>query len=317
MRHQLDGWIILVLVAAAGHFALFRWKPWLIILLALWIPAGIHYQRSTNWWTYIDVRAPVFVQPPFHALSRLATSAHPTPYLIGYPYDEFLSYALESYGPPGAVRRDLTQSGYYFGRHGIALDVTDAAEQFDDYVRKRTLNSPAVWHFYAAPGDLAVAAATLRELDYGWCGDVQIGLDTIIDQYMWSQLDCRPLAQPAINQTDVITYEFYRAGTNLDGDKVTIIDRWTPRRDFDQRRYNMSYQLLDQDWNNVAQLDLPLVDKGELRRFSINVSQLPHGDYRPLLILYDPSTGERLAWDDNPGFIPEMLELGLVTVGAS
>ena len=76
----------------------------------------------------------------------------------------------------------------------------------------------------------------------------------------------------------------------------------------------MSFQLLSLDWDNVAQLDLPLVHEGVQRRFSIDVTDVDPGDYRLVVILYNGQTGERSVWHDNPGLSPELLTLAEIVI---
>ena len=71
----------------------------------------------------------------------------------------------------------------------------------------------------------------------------------------------------------------------------------------------MSHQLINDDWEMVAQLDVPLVHEDKLRQFSVYVSDVPPGNYRLMAILYNAQTGERVPWIDNPGYVPEMLNL--------
>ena len=319
MRHQLDGWPLLVLFASAGHYALYRWKPWLSMLLIVWLIAGIFTQRATNWWTVANIRAAAFWHPPTQALSRLAIEEGGQPYLIGYPYDQIYRGSLFASGWLEMVL-PFSQSDYYFSRHGSDISVALEAGEFLEFMQKHALNSPTVWHFHPNSADATVldkAAAEMRRLNYQWCEDWTIGMNTVINQYMWVLLDCQPPANPAQYHNELIKYDFFKTGLNPDADAVYFIGRWEAQNDLDQREYRMSYQLLDDDWTNVAQLDLPLVAEAELRQYSIDVSQAPPGRYRLMLILYETSTGARLPWIDNPGYVPEMLELAEINIGGA
>lgn len=79
IRHQMDGFHLIVLIAAAGHYALYRWKAWLGALVFVWIGAGLLFQQSTDWWRYTGYRSVVFGQAPIHILSRLAVAVEPKP----------------------------------------------------------------------------------------------------------------------------------------------------------------------------------------------------------------------------------------------
>ena len=319
MRHQLDGFALIVLAAAAGHYRLYRWKPFLVLLLATWVVAGLAFQRSANWWHHINIRAVVFTQPPIQELSRLAMEAAPAPNLVGFPYGDFISLTLHHISDTiGFV--PFSQSQHYFSQYGMEIDATDAKDELADIVARFALYSPTIWLFHQrATSDEQVAAGAeiMRDFDYQKCGEMPTGLNTVINQYMWVLLDCQPPANPAQYHNELIKYDFFKTGLNPDADAVYFIGRWEAQNDLDQREYRMSYQLLDDDWTNVAQLDLPLVAEAELRQYSIDVSQAPPGRYRLMLILYETSTGARLPWIDNPGYVPEMLELAEINIGGA
>ena len=77
----------------------------------------------------------------------------------------------------------------------------------------------------------------------------------------------------------------------------------------DSENYRMSFQLISEDWKNASQLDLEMVLEGKLRQFTIGATDVPAGTYRLMLILYDASSGERVAWRENPDNPPEFLPL--------
>ncbi len=73
--------------------------------------------------------------------------------------------------------------------------------------------------------------------------------------------------------------------------------------------FNISFQLLDGDWHNHDQIDLPVLSLSDLRQFHFNLSELSAGDYRLMAVVYDAQTGERQTWQDNAGWAPEMQQL--------
>ena len=109
--------------------------------------------------------------------------------------------------------------------------------------------------------------------------------------------------------TDYLEYEFYGSALNAEADRLTFADQWTARIDAVDENLMMSFQVISDDWRNEAQLDLPLVHDGDLRHFSIDVSDVPPGKYRLMVILYDTLTGEKAPWIDNAGDVPSLQEL--------
>ncbi len=320
MRHQLDGWVLFVLCAAASLYAFFRWKRWLGFLALLWLISGYTFQHSANWWNIIAYRAASFWLPPTQVLARSAHDHAPTPYILSYPTFELYHQSLIQTAISG-LHATASPRDYYFSRGGVAIGLAKNIDEFDKLLQEYALNSPTVWHIYQKPfahaEELSAAAEAMRRRHYQLCGVENIGLATVLNYYAWELFDCQPPTNPALNHTELIDFEFYKAASGSEAENVVFISRWTPRRDFDRRDYNLSFQLISEGWNNVAQLDLPLVAEGQLRQYTIEVSRIPSGTYRLMLILYRASTGDRLPWDGNSGYVPEMLELAEIELDAS
>ncbi len=320
MRHQLDGWILLVLCAAASLYAFFRWKRWLGLLILLWLLSGYAFQQSANWWNIVAYRAASFWLPPSQLISRLAQEQTYKPYILSYPFIELYHQSLLPVAVTGHTTK-ISQRQYYFSQYGIEIGLPQNTDELVELLQQHALHSPTVWHVYqktlAQAEDLSKAAEAIRGMQYEFCEEQSLGLNTAINHYSWDMLDCHPPANPTRYHTELIEYDFYKADFNLDSNAVRFIGRWGSQQDFDTNSYKMSYQLINEDWSNVAQLDLPLVAEGELRRYAIDVSHAPPGTYRLMLIIYNTATGERLDWDNNPDYVPEMLPLSTISVGKS
>ena len=152
-------------------------------------------------------------------------------------------------------------------------------------------------------------------LNYAPCGRVEVGKDTVIIQYMWQLLDCQPARISLQQQTEILHYQFVDTALSMrEGARLFIVDQWTAASDFIAGDYNLSYQLLTDDWDNVAQLDLPLDDSDQLRMYYIDVSHVDPGNYRLMLILYHAQTGERAAWLGKLDSVSNMLQLSEIEI---
>ena len=127
-------------------------------------------------------------------------------------------------------------------------------------------------------------------------------------------LDCQAPQLAASYQTDIIDYQFYGAALDTAESKLYFNDQWTAKADDDLSNYKMSYQLITSDWNNVAQLDLPLVHEGKLRQFSIDIANVPAGAYHLMAIVYDKDSGERQDWSNSTGGLSNMLTLTKIVI---
>lgn len=322
VRYFLAAYPIVALFFAATGAALFRFRRWLTLLaVGAWLATGLSYQESASWWWTIMLRSQVFGDPPTQTISRLALHSDIKPAIIGYPYDGFYPAYLKFVGKLGVGSLPVTQHEYYFAQHGIDMRLAGSRDEFRQLAQTDSVRKPLFWYFHQADKSdteqVASALSELQRLGYRQCGSVHVGSATIIRQLRWDLLGCEapvPLAEHQIGQLD---YAFYAAGLDGSESRLRFIDQWRSRSDIDLSDLRMSHQLLNDDWVNVAQLDLPLVHESTLRRFSIDIKHVPAGSYRLMAVVYNAQTGERQAWQGNEGWVPEMQKLAEIVILAA
>ena len=313
MRYQLVGWLPLILVIAAGLYALVRFRKWLVLLVILWMIAGFAFQRRANWGQYLGgLMELAFDSSPMQVISRLALQAEQHPTIIGYVYP---LYVLK---PNDAINYSIRE--HYFGQHGIHLELPHHLEELEEYARQNTTAAPSLWVFYQTSKtkaeQIAQIKAIMGDLNYQLCDTRSIAVDTVILQYMWQTLDCQPPQLLSSHQTTAIDYQFYGAALDTANSKLYFNDQWTARTDDDLSGLQMSYQLISADWNKSVQLDLPLVHEGQLRQFFIDIANVPSGQHRLMAILYDKDSDERQNWLNRDGDLPAMLTLTEIDIPA-
>ena len=309
MRYQLAGWLLFALFIAAGLYALHRFRRWLGLGSVLfWVLAGLAFQGTADWQrTTLNM---AYALSPTQVISRLALQAEQKPVIIAYDYDAFLINWSTHIG--------YSQREHYFGQHDIAFEATDNSEWLENYVHNRAITKPSIWIFYqTSKTDTAKVVefqAIIHKLNYQPCETVEVGIDTIVTQYLWDTLNCQA-PQPAVSyQTDIIDYQFYAAELDAAHSKLLFSDQWTAPGDDRLENYKMSYQLITSDWDNVAHLDLPLVHEGQLRLFSIDIADVPAGAYRLMAILYHKDSGERQDWLNSAQDASNMLTLTEIVI---
>ncbi len=314
MRYHLAAWPPFALAIAAGLYSLSRAKKQLYALPLLWVLAGAGFQASGDLSTYVFLPGLSTNMPPTQVITRLARNAETTPALLGYGVSEFYRGLLEYRGQHYWPRFiDYSQADHYFERHDIPILVANDLLALEEEARRLAVRQPTVWLFHQKSHTSATLDAQVASLfgglHYEVCGRIEVGRDTVIVKYMWDLLDCQPL-QPALQrQNEMIDYQFYRAAAGAERRRLYFVDQWQATGDFSAGEYNLSYQLLTANWENVAQLDLPLADSDEPRRYYVDVANVEPGSYRLMLILYHAQTGERRPWEDNAGSAPGMLQL--------
>jgi hypothetical protein len=243
------------------------------------------------------LRSQVFTQPPTHILSRLALQEELPPTIVAYPYHPL-------YGSMGLAHRgniNYAPREHYFLQHGITIGAGRELPDLEALVQQNIIISPSLWLVYpVAPkwGALvAEARDLLAKLHYDECGLESLGAHTMILRVMWDLLDCEALLAPPTHQTDVVDYQFGAWSLDEVDQALYFSDKWSARdSEIPLEDIRMSYQLISEDWQNVAQVDLPLAHPDRWRRFSIDINEAPRGRYRLMMILYDSASGERYAW---------------------
>ena len=310
MRYLLAGWLPLALFIVSGLYALYCFRKWLGLLALLWVIAGLVFQITVE--EYLTARTYNFPLPPAQVISRLALQTELKPIVIGYLYQPDL---LNWYD---RIRIGYTQRDYYFEQHDITLEVINDLSELEEYTSQYVITEPSIWIFYQTsktdPTEATQIEAVMQELNYQPCKTVTAGIDTIVTQYLWDTLNCQAPQLAASYQTDVIDYQFYAAELDRAASTILFSDQWTAQGDDGLENYKMSYQLITSDWNNVAQLDLPLVHEGKLRLFSIDIANVPAGTYRLMAILYDKDSGERQDWLNSAGGLSNMLTLTEIVI---
>lgn len=308
MRYLQPGFLLLLLPQAAGLYALYRFRRWLGLLALLWIVAGVSYhayQSAKTWRPEADDRAASMLQAPVHEIGRYARRVGSEANIYAY---RTLSHLLRK-GRPGAG----TPLGLYLDLTRMNYAAADSLAGFESHITSNALIAPSVWvYFHTSRIDAAEADAfdsIMHRYHYTRCHVSRFALDTLLIEYWWRSLSCQE-PQPIVSgATSLIDYEFFGARESEDGRALVFSDAWTAKAGASPERYNMSYQLISEDRENVAQLDLPLVNAGLPRQFSVDVSRAPAGRYRLVALLYDRESGDRLKWSAGDEFVPEMLTL--------
>lgn len=305
MRLTLAGLVPLLLVLVCGYFHLYQLRRYLGALALLWIVAGLAYHQTGHWTRFLTATSSYPEIIPWHAVSRIVTSSETEAPVIGYQFDDFHLFFPSN--------TNYAQFEHFFSRYGIRVEAVDDLSEFEENVRRDAVMQPSKWLMYRKANVRAAEAPELRAVmkanNYEVCDVRELGIDTVLTLYSWTVLNCQDERAIATHSTNLIDYAFYGVVVDMDNESVLLAEEWRPKQEFKPERYNLSYQLISTDWVNVAQLDIPLVDEGNLRQFYIDVSGAPAGQYRLMAILYDNQTGERFDWIGNPSQPPFMLAL--------
>ncbi len=301
-----------MMVVVSGLFELYRFRKWLGLTALLWIVAGLAFQQSADWRTYLwQGRVSPFSRPAYHAVSRLARQAEQKPHIVGLPYHRD---TLEIGTMP------FTQRGFYFEQYdtNVHLTLNVDADALEYYLRWDAKFESSLWLFYRSSivdsEHVKLLDNVVRELDYQLCSTVNVGADTVVRQYAWVSLGCAARRHGDRFRSENLDYFLYGVKLGEVDSRLYFSDMWRDRVASTLDNLRLSHQLIGPERDNVAQLDLPLVHEGKPRQFYIDVAGVAAGSYRLMVILYNKNTGKRLPWIDNDGELPYMLTLAEVEI---
>ncbi len=307
MRHLLASLPIAVMFQAASLYVLYRERRILGALLCLWIIAGLIFASTADWKLYIQGRLRSYRLPPWHLISRTALQSGDPAHVIAYSLPDRMLY-------PQFIAYNLTD--HWFVNRDIEFRTVGAAKWLEEYLRLYRGDRISPWVAYqtSEDADLAALEETMDVLGYRACQQVSLPVWTEMVQYGWVSLDCLPAGLIVSNQVDPLRYEFYGAELSEDKSRLYFANRWIARSGETLDRLKISHQLISTEWRNAAQLDRQLTREGELQQFTIDVNEVPPGNYRLVAIVYDQHTGETFDWQEAPDSPPYMLHLQNVEV---
>ena len=319
LRYHLVGWAPFVLVAVSGLFAWICIRGWLAGLILLWVAAGLSMQAGGLPQTYARFKALFHDLPPAHIVSRSAVQYDPKPVILAYAIaDGYESWLHEKGKFFWTHFINYSPHDHYFQRQGISHFITDDTGDFGDRVRENAVASPYLIVYFQ--NSLIIQPqrrqieTILDDYHYAPCWSRQVGSDTAITHYSWQTLRCQPAHPLSEYSTEKVIFRFIGAYVDIDRRRLVVSYSWVASAAIEEEQYAVSLQLINGEWENVAQVDIPLVYPDSPQTYFIDTDMLSSGRHRLVAIIYDRFTGERLAWFDNQGFVAELQELSDVDI---
>ena len=307
MRYFLFGYPIVTVFIASGLLALYQIRRWLgLIALLMFFVSGWSFLTNADWEYYDQFGVWKDSHPPWHQISRWMQRSGETltTYTFGASHTGLRLYILHM---------NLLQQ-FFFDQYGITIIKADNID-FAQQLAQAAIDSPGYWIITQdrerAPATPAAVHAALSQHGYESCDTLDFSKDVVVTTYRWKSLHCdtQPKATFATDAGDYLHY-----GAHYEGGKLLFTSAWQPAITADPDTHNISFQLLDADWRNHGQIDLPTSSLSEMRQLIFELSDLPAGDYRLMVVVYDAQTGERQVWQANEDWIPEMQQLAEISI---
>ena len=266
----------------------------MVPLFALvWLGGGYSIYQQAEHWEYAGHHSLIPAHPRLH---RFADAILP----LARPHDAVLGFTQATWMNSG-LRYGFSTVEYYsravLGIHGAfiwtGLGGSDLREEF----YRRVDNHPYLLFTYE-PGNIPASFEELRTLlehDYAPC-EVLVDTDGVfVQRYTYHTLECDREYQPihydnGIKNVDKFA-DYIRAENS-----VRVVTGWEVADDAQLQHYNVSVQIITPDWQSVRQApDRHLYDD-ILKWYVVELSteNLPPGDYRAMVILYDRETVKKV-----------------------
>ena len=295
-RYLLTLWVPLSIVMATGIMQVARWRIVSILLVVGWVASGLWMHETIDYPKYTGGRGEMWLAPSVQYIApALAERATEVDKILGYTN----TLHLESRG-----RHGPSVSNYYFSSNGINakfiylernnLSLEDA--------RLKTLmaiaGQPSIWFTYQPdlPTEdyLEIAHDALLE-HHDLCETQRIEGGVTLEHYVWQGLDCNRIESETTVEFDDIRITDLDAILSEDYSTLTIVGNWQVAEGFPESTYNISYQIITPDWQNVAQYDaFVLTDAERWTQVTLPVDMLEVGDYRVMIVIYHWQNGDKL-----------------------
>lgn len=295
-RYFLVLWIPLAVTMGIGIMHLARWRILPMVILGAWMVSGLWMHTTIDYPLYTGGRGEMWLAPAVqHISTALADRVTNTDIIVGYTN----TLHLEARG-----RHGPSVSNYYFSSRSMSAKFIylDRDRLTVDEARLKTLDviagKPSVWFTHQpdlpTAEYLTVADEVLTE-HHDLCETQTIEGDVTLEHYVWKGLNCQPITSDTTVQYDDITITNIDALLSDDQSTLTIVGNWDVAEAFPETTYNISYQVITADWQNVAQVDeFVLTGKPRWTQVTLPIETLDAGDYRVMMVIYHWQTGDKL-----------------------
>ena len=316
MRYFLVLWWPIVILFAAGLVAAPRWRTVSIIFLVIWAAAGYDFGRTDGVLAYTGFISVARTYPPMHDYAEnLNGKVHPTDYLVGFTETDWVNYDRDT-------MKGYSALDYYLkvrlGIDGEFIDIAsknweirrDIERVFEERPSLLFAHNP---HLYERQTETALSALLQGAIP---CPALTETPDLLMQRYVHPLLGCGRDPVPIEYENGISVLDY---ATRYDEQTQTLqaLIWWDLPDEKMLTEYNISLQIIDQDWQNRLQIDRHLDNNiVPWQVFALSTEDLPAGNHRLMLILYRRDTGARVSGKDPAsGETEEILPLHSFSVG--
>lgn len=297
MRYFIVIWIPAALILGACMSKLPRRRLAGGIILLAWLVSGYQYYRSEEIMNHVGSMVYTRLYPPLpDYVWHLKGKARAEDYLLGFSKSSHVNKVL-------TLGRSVAD--YYtqeqLGIDGAFIRRGAYGEWLEGEIRQWMGAQPYLLFAYD-PQDLPNSYTRVSEViesNYLRCGVLVEEPRLFVQRFVNSRLDCDREYRPIAYENDVTLVDRF-AQYAPDERKVYVLTGWEVESEETLAEYNLSFQFFTPDWQRLgAQIDRHLYDH-ILPWFTAELSteDLPPGDYRVMVILYDRVSRQKVTGVD-------------------
>ena len=296
MRYFLIMWFPFLLLFARGISQMSRRIGLTIVMLILWCAAGFQHYRSSEILPFIGGMAKIRNYPQLQDyVHNLRDEVRSEDFLLGFTRDNYVNYDHKH----GKSASDF-YTQLHLGIDGAFVRSRAVGAWLVDEMGRLIDGHPYVLFAYERGNepDALTAAIYFMQSRYRACDVLVDNAELFAQRYVDLMLDC-DRTYATIKYDNGITVVDRVARYDPEAAKLSALIGWdVPDEDL-LHEYNVSFQVLNTDWQNVRQHDRHLHDN--LLKWSVvelSTEGLPAGEYRLIIVLYHSLNGERVGGVD-------------------
>lgn len=286
-------------VILCAHFLLTPGRLRVVSLpfLLLWIGGGLQIAGLGDSWVHAGRNTLFADVPPLHKYAdALQFKANPLDLVVGYSRSKFVDWPL---------RHGKSIADYYFGAI-LDLDHTFVLAQDDDAETGRLLLQQIDDHPYLLliydPADMplfAAQAAAAIESEYASCEIMVERQDLVVRRFVYKPLSCERRYQPIHFDNGIKIVDRF-GDYDRERGSLRVVTGWEIAHEAQLDEYNVSIQILRADGQKVGQAGDRHLHDDVLKWYAAEIAtaDLPPGDYRGVVILYDRISGAKVKGSD-------------------
>ena len=273
------------------------WRIAAALFLIVWLAGFYNIYRQAEQWQYAGHHSLLPAHPPLHRFAdALQGKLRPHEVLLGFTQASFLNDGLH-YG--------FSTVDYYsrtlLGVQGAFIHTELQGRELRQEFRRRVGHYPYLTFVYQPnhPAANFSKVQVLLEEAYSPCEVVVDAPNIFARRYVDRALGCARQVQSIAYDNGITIIDRF-AELDPEGQSIRVLTGWEVAEPRQLNEYNVSIQIISTDWQSVVQApDRHLYDD-VLPWYVVDlpIADLPTGDYKVMVILYDRETVTKAAGVD-------------------